>query len=96
LDCNGSPVKPSCAFALLNPTSWFWLNPLSVNLPMSLTSEIVSPAAGLALLEPAVPSAAAATQIVTTATAAAQRGILKMFPPVGKSTFVSPRYRRGS
>jgi hypothetical protein len=31
----------------------------------------------LALLDPAVPSAAAATQIVTTAIAAAQRGILK-------------------
>jgi len=50
---------------------------------MSLTSATVVPALGFALLDPAVPSAAAATQIVTTAIAAAQRGILKAFPPGG-------------
>ena len=71
---------PSFAFALFRPASWFWLKPRSVNLPMSLTSATVVPAVGLALLEPAVPSAAAPTQIVTTAMTAAQRGILKMFP----------------
>jgi hypothetical protein len=56
------------------------LKPLSVNLPMSLMSATVVPAVGLALLLPAVPSATAAMQIVTTAMTAAQRGILKMYP----------------
>src|SRR6267154_5103768 len=73
-------VMPSFAFAVLSPASWLWLKPLSVNLPMSLTSATVVPAVGLALLDPAVPSAAATTQIVTTARTAAQRGILKMYP----------------
>src|SRR5258706_13632754 len=59
---------------------------------MSLTSATVVPADGLALLDPAVPSAAAATQIVTTAMTAAQRGILKMCPSCyrTKSTVLVP------
>ncbi len=43
---------PSFALAVLSPASWLWLNPLSVNLPMSLTSATVVPAVGFALLLP--------------------------------------------
>jgi hypothetical protein len=66
---------------------------------MSLMSATVVPAVGLALLDPAVPSAAATTQIITTARTAAQRGILKMCPSCyrKKSTVLGPlRYRRRS
>src|ERR1700675_3597731 len=59
---------------------------------MSLTSATATPADGFALLDPAVPSAAAATQNVTTAMTAAQRGILKMCPSCyrTKSTVLVP------
>ena len=34
---------PSFDFAVFRPLSWFWLKPLSVNLPMSLISAAVNP-----------------------------------------------------
>jgi hypothetical protein len=58
-------------------------------------SATVVPAVGLALLDPAVPSAAATTQIVTTAMTAAQRGILKMFPSCRKIDLLVPPVQTG-
>ena len=77
---------PSFAFARFRPASWFWLNDLSLNLPMSLTRATVTDAFDDALPVVAAPSAARPAQTAATAITNAQREILKMYPPVPKST----------
>ncbi len=59
-------MTPSFDFASFRPFSWFWLKPLSVNLPMSLTSAAVNEAF---LVDGALPppSAALAATVATKA-----------------------------
>ncbi len=58
---------PSLDFAVFRPFNWFWLKPLSVNFPMSLTSAAVNDpfcAAGAF----ALPNAVAVTTTAASAT----------------------------
>src|SRR5690242_17250567 len=73
---------PSFDFARFSPFSWFWLKPLSVNLPMSLTRAAVNELLCAAGVRPP-PSAALDTTVATSAAIPANRIQRFTCPPQG-------------
>ena len=79
-DCSAIFLTCRSFAARFSPISWLWLNPLSLNLPMSLISAAVNVADGRAELLPASTTASAEAANRAANAPAQNRFLLKKLP----------------